>query len=91
MNHLDLLHDLASGSGDVDPAEARSIVNGAEEKLAELKEKARERFPDEADTPETGHRRKSKSEYSRQERADQYQQWREQGKDPNEEWAKLPE
>ena len=92
MNHLDLLHDLASGSGDVDPTQARSILNGAEKELNELKQKAKERFPDEADTPgETDRRRKPKSEYSRQERAEFYEEMRQEGKDPNEEWDKLPE
>jgi hypothetical protein len=34
---------------------------------------------------------KPRSEYTRTERAEQYEQWRQEGKDPNEEWQKLPE
>jgi hypothetical protein len=34
---------------------------------------------------------KAKSEYPRTERAEQYEKWRQEGKDPNEEWQKLPE
>lgn len=34
---------------------------------------------------------KSRSDISRSERADLYEQWRNEGKDPNEEWQKLPE
>jgi hypothetical protein len=34
---------------------------------------------------------KPRSEYTRTERAEQYEKWRQEGKDPNEEWQKLPE
>mgnify|MGYP000586049887 CR=1 FL=1 len=39
----------------------------------------------------SGPGRKPKSEYSRSERAEFYEQMRQEGKDPNEEWDKLPE
>jgi len=35
--------------------------------------------------------RRPKSDISRQERAEMYDQWRQEGKDPNEEWEKLPD
>jgi hypothetical protein len=91
MDYLDMLKDLADGSGDVKPQEARSILNGAREKLDELESRVEGRLPDGNDTPDVDRRRKAKSEYSRQERAEQYQEWRDEGKDPNEEWEKLPE
>ncbi|WP_118841646.1 hypothetical protein [Salinibacter ruber] len=91
MNHLDLLQDLADDDGEVDPTEARAIINNAEEELESLKGQVSERFPEDEDAPETAATsQKSRSEISRSERAEMYQEWRERGLDPNEEWQKLP-
>lgn len=92
MTHLDLLQDLAEDDGEIDPTEARAIINNAEEELENLKGQVSDRFPDDEDAPETAApTQKSRSEISRSERADLYSKWRDEGKDPNEEWAKLPE
>jgi len=87
-----MLKDLASEDGEADPQNAKSILRGAREKLNDLEEKVQERLPDDTGTDGAdGPGRRPKSEYSRQERAEQYQEWRDQGKDPNEEWEKLPD
>lgn len=88
MDYFDLLKDLADADDDVDPQSAKSILNGAEEKLQDLKGQVQERFAEDVGD-DSGELRKS--EISRSERADMYAQWRDEGKDPNEEWAKLPE
>lgn len=91
MDYFDLLKDLADADDDVDPQSAKSIVNGAEEKLQDLKGQVQERFPEDVGGDSGGVKQKPKSEISRSERAEMYAQWREEGKDPNEEWDKLPE
>ena len=63
MDYLDMLKGLADEDGEVDPQEAKSILNGARDRLEALES----------------------------ERAKMYQEWRDEGKDPNEEWAQLPE
>lgn len=91
MNHLDLLQDLADDDGEVDPSQARAIINNAEEELESLKGQVSERFPEDEDAPETAaSTQKSRSEFSRQERAEFYEEQRQKGRDPHEEWKKLP-
>jgi chromosome segregation ATPase len=78
-------------ASDQDPADAF-----AEDLLSEvpsdLRDTARNDGSDFGNAnPGDGVKRKPKSEISRSERAEMYEKWRNQGKDPNEEWSKLPE
>ena len=79
-------------AGDQDPADAF-----ADDLLSEVPEDLQaptrnESGPNFSNGEATGGpARKPKSEYSRQERAEFYQEMRDQGKDPNEEWSKLPD
>jgi len=77
-------------AGDQDPADAF-----ADDLLSEVPDDLRASRSDGSDfgngDPGSGVTRKPKSEYSRQERADFYEEMRQEGKDPNEEWSKLPE
>jgi len=78
-------------ASDQDPADAF-----AEDLLSEvpsdLRDTARNDGSDFGNgNPGDGVKRKPKSEISRSERAEMYDKWRDQGKDPNEEWSKLPE
>lgn len=92
MDYFDMILDMASGEGEIDPTEARAVLNGAERQLNQLKEQVSERLPDDTEAGgDVDRRRKSKSEYSRQERAEFYEECRQKNLDPNEEWAKLPE
>ncbi len=90
MDYLDMLKGLADEDGEVDPQEAKSILNGARDRLEALESEVQDRLPESAGAS-PDRRRKSKSEISRSERADLYSKWRDEGKDPNEEWAQLPE
>jgi hypothetical protein len=78
-------------AGDQDPADAF-----AEDLLSEVPSDLRDTGRSDGsgyggDEAGGGVKRKPKSEYSRQERAEFYQEQRQKGNDPNEEWDKLPE
>ena len=77
-------------SGDQDPADAF-----AEDLLSEVPDDLQAQRNDgsgfENGQPGQGVKRKAKADISREERAEMYEQWRQNGKDPNEEWEKLPE
>lgn len=77
-------------AGDQDPADAF-----ADDLLSEVPDDLRASRNDGSGygggDPGSGVKRKPKSEISRSERAEMYEKWRSQGKDPNEEWSKLPE
>lgn len=88
MTHIDALRNLAQEQNEVSEEEARSVLSNAEEEFESLKRQLKERFPlSSFDGPD----RKGRSEFSRAERAEFYQEMKKQGKDPNEEWKKLPE
>jgi hypothetical protein len=77
-------------AGDQDPADAF-----ADDLLSEVPDDLRASRNDGSgfggSDPGSGVKRKPKSEYSRQERAEFYEKQRQKGNDPNEEWDKLPE
>jgi len=104
MDYFDMILDMASGEGELDPTEARSVLSGAERQLEQLKEQVSERLPDGEDAPEGAttaggselagipdELRKPKEQHDRSSRADFYQAARDAGLDPNDAWDKLPE
>jgi len=91
MDYLDMIRDMADANEPVDESEAQAIINGARDRLDDLETQVRERHDLDGESDGEAPEGKPKSEHSRQERAEFYQRMRDEGKDPNEEWAKLPE
>ena len=90
MNYLDLLQDLASDEGEINPTEAKSIINGARRELSEMQEQVAARFPEDTDAPDTAGQ-KPRSEYTMAEKVKFMEEQRAEGNDPWSAWQELPE
>ena len=83
-----MIRDLANDDGEINPTEAKSIINGARRELTSLQEQVAARFPEE--TPENSGQ-KPRSEFTMSEKAAFYEKQRQAGNDPTEAWKALPE
>lgn len=89
-------HEVAEGGEPVyeagEPRGVAEVVSGLEDSHEFLFERSRNESGSGFGADDGGGAgRKAKSDYSRSERADFYQRMRSEGKDPNEEWEKLPD